>query len=375
MLLLALPSIGALAGCKEKAAGADGPKAASEVDVELSAKALEAAHVQIGAVARTPRRTTVTVAGAIDFVPSRVARIGPSVAGRVGQVLVAPGQQVTKGAAVVALESVDVGRARADFLEAQSKLERANAEVAREEKLLAAGATSERAVVQARTDQSIAQSELRAAQARLSTLGASGGGGPTTVPLVTPLAGRVLEVKARIGQPVGPTDTLVVVGEIDQIWLTVDVYERDFAKVHLGDGVRVTAVAYPKRTFNGKVDLIDTVVDPDRKVAQARIVLDNPDGALRPGMTATARIVGEPVGGAAQVLSVPRGAIQAIDGQPFVFVELEKGKFEMRPVERGDDLDDGVEIVRGLSGDEKIVTEGTFILKSEVLKEQLGTND
>lgn len=127
MLLLAF----GLMDCKEKHAEADGPKASSEVDVELSGKALEAAHVQIGAVAKTPRRTTVTVAGAVDFVPSHVARIGPSVAGRVGQVLVVPGQQVTKGAAVVALESVDVGRARADLLEAQSKVERANAEVAR----------------------------------------------------------------------------------------------------------------------------------------------------------------------------------------------------------------------------------------------------
>jgi cobalt-zinc-cadmium efflux system membrane fusion protein len=370
--LLLLPS-----GCKEKAAGADGAKGtSSEVDVELSGKALEAAHVQVGSVLKAPRRTSVTVAGTVDFVPSRVARIGPSIGGRVGQVMVAPGQQITKGTAVVMLDSVDIGRARADAMEAQSKLERANAEVAREEKLLAAGATSERAVLQAHTDQTIAQSEVRAAQARLATLGGGGqGAGASSVPLVTPLSGRVLEVKARIGQPVSASDTLVVVGEIDQIWLTVDVYERDFAKVHIGDGVRVTAVAYPKRVFTGKVDAIDTVVDVERKVAQARIVLENPDGSLRPGMTATARVLGEPVAGSAQVLSVPRGAIQAIDGQPFVFVEIEKGKFEMRAIERGDDLDEGVEIVRGLTGDERIVTEGTFILKSEVLKEQLGTND
>lgn len=329
--------------------------------------------MHVGDVMRTPRRATVTVAGAIDFVPNRVARIGPSVAGRVSQVLVAPGQQLEKGMSVVMLESVDIGRARADFLEAESKLDRANAEVAREEKLLAAGATSERAVLQARTDQTVAQSEMRAAQARLSTLGAGGkGAGVSSVPLVTPLAGRVLEIKARMGQPVGAADTLVVVGEIDQVWLSVDVYERDFSRVRVADAVRVTVIAYPKRIFTGKVDAIDTVIDAERKVGHARIVLENLDGALRPGMTATARVLGEPVEGSSQALTVPEGALQMIDGQAFVFVECEGGgRFEARAVTTGPILEDGIEIVSGLAGDERVVTDGTFILKSEVLKQEL----
>ena len=363
-----------LPSCKEKQATADGKPVEDKVDVSLTPKQLEAAHVATGAVLKVPRRTRVTAAGTIDSVPSRVARVGPAVPGRVGRVLVAPGQTVDKGAVVVTLESVDVGRARTDYLAAKSKLELANAEVAREEKLLAQGATSERALLQAKTDQSIAQTEVKNAEARLSTLGASAGGASSSA-LVTPLAGRVLEVKARIGQPVGPTDTLVVVGEIDQIWITVDVYERDFARVHVGDDVKVTAVAYPKRVFSAKVDSIDTVVDPERKVAQARIVLDNPDGALRPGMTATVRILGEVAQGGGTTLAVPRAAIQAIDGAPFVFVEIEQGKYELRAIEKGEELEDGVEVVRGLTGAEKIVVDGTFVLKSEVLKEQLGSND
>jgi cobalt-zinc-cadmium efflux system membrane fusion protein len=92
-------------------------------------------------------------------------------------------------------------------------------------------------------------------------------------------------------------------------------------------------------------------------------------------MTATARILGAAEGDAGTVLAVPRGAIQTIDGQPFVFVQREPGKFEMRGVERGADVDGEVEIARGLSGDETIVTDGTFILKSEALKAQMGAND
>jgi cobalt-zinc-cadmium efflux system membrane fusion protein len=72
---------------------------------------------------------------------------------------------------------------------------------------------------------------------------------------------------------------------------------------------------------------------------------------------------------------VPRGAIQTIDGAPFVFVEKAKGKYEMRAVERGQDLAARVEILHGLLAGEPVVSEGSFILKSEVLREQMGSND
>jgi cobalt-zinc-cadmium efflux system membrane fusion protein len=75
------------------------------------------------------------------------------------------------------------------------------------------------------------------------------------------------------------------------------------------------------------------------------------------------------------VLSVPRASVQAIDGQPFVFVDHGSGKFELRAIEQGAELEDGVEIKQGLTGAETVVTDGSFILKSEVLRSQMGAND
>jgi len=345
------------------------------VDVSLSPLALAGAKLATGKVRSVPRRSSLTVAGSVDFVPNRVARIGPQISGRVASVPVAPGQAVARGAVLVTLDSVDIGRARADFLQAKSQLMLAESEVAREDRLLDAGASSERAQQAALTSRDLARVGLSAAGDRLHTLGAAPGQGASGFALVSPIAGKVLEVKARLGQPVGPTDTLIVVGETSQVWLTVDIYERDLARVHDGDDVLATAVAYPERTFEGKVDQLANVVDSERRVLEARILLQNPDGALRPGMTATARILAVPEAGAPLVTSVPRSALQSIDGQPFVFIELGAGKFALRAVERGVDLEQGVEIKRGLTGDETIVTEGAFILKSEVLRSQMGSND
>jgi len=345
------------------------------VDVSLSPRALAGAKLATGKVQSVPRRSSLTVAGSVDFVPSHVARIGPQISGRVASVPVTPGQAVSRGAVVVTLDSVDIGRARADYLQAKSQVLLAESELARENRLIDAGASSERSQQTARTSLDLARVGLSAAGDRLHTLGASAGQSASGFSLVSPIQGKVLEVKARLGQPVGPTDTLIVVGETTEVWLAVDIYERDLSHVHQGDDVVATAVAYPERTFQGKVDQLASVVDPTRRVLEARIVLRNPDGALRPGMTATARILGVPEAGAPLVIEVPRGALQTIDGQPFVFVELGAGKFELRAVERGVDLEQGVEIKQGLTGDETIVTDGSFILKSEVLRSQMGSND
>ena len=363
LALLALAS----AACKEKPP-AEATKEAKEegVDVKLGDKALAAAHLVVGKARSVPRRATVVASGRVDFVPSRVARVGPPIAGRVGTVPVVPGQKVGKGAVLVTLESVEVGRSRADFLSAKTRLTQAKAELDRETRLVQGGASSERALLVAQAEHATAQAQLRAAEDRLATLGLGAGASGQSVALVAPIAGTVLELTARVGQPVGPTDTLVVVGETEQVWLGVDLYERDLGKVHLGDDVKVSSIAFPGRTFEGKVDQLGAVVDPERHVLEARIVLPNPDFALKPGMTASARILGAALGGPAgdaglaNAVVVPRGAIQAIDGQPFVFVEKEKGKYELR---------------RGVADGEPVVIDGAFILKSEALKSQMGAND
>ena len=375
VLAAALAASTLVVACKAKPTEPQKEPKEEGVDVKLGPKALEAAHLTTALPRSIARRASVDAAGKVDFVPSRVARVGPPIMGRVGTIPVVVGQKVGRGAVLVTLDSVDVGRARGDYTTAKTRFEQTKAEVDREKQLLAAGATSERAVLGAQSEQAQAQGQLRAAEDRLATLGLAASANGQSVALVAPIAGTVLQVNARLGQPIGPNDTVVVVGETEQVWLGVDVYERDVGKVHVGDGVRVTAIAFPGRVFEGTVDQLGAVVDAERHVLDARIVLPNTDGALKPGMTASARILGAPFGDGGMALVVPRHAIQTIDGQPFVFVQREPGKYELRPVERGPELDDDVEITRGVGAQDVIVVDGSFILKSEALKAQMGAND
>jgi cobalt-zinc-cadmium efflux system membrane fusion protein len=340
--------------------------------VTLAPEALEAARLSVSRAKKGPRVSSVRAVGTLDFDPQRVARVGPMLDGRVTKVQVIPGDTVASGSVLATLVSLDVGRTRADLQAARARLIQAEASLSREKKLLESRATSEREVVEAETGVRVARIEQQAAADRLRAAGAGAGAG-ASLALTSPIAGRVLSVDARIGQPVRATDTLFLVGDTAVLWLVIDVYERDLGRIKVGDPVRVTVIARPGKVVEGKVAYVHGLIDPVRRVASARVVLPNEDGELLAGMSATARVLTG--GGAGEVVTVPRGAIQSVDGQPFVFIELAPGRYEMRAVERGEDLEDEVEIRQGLAGGEPVVHDGSFLLKSQVLREQMGSND
>lgn len=355
-----------------------------DVDVELAGPALTAAALRIEPARSGPHRSEVTAIGVIDFVPSRVARIGPLIPGRVLTLRAEPGQRIAAGAALATLVSVDVGRARADHTASLVRVRQADAELARQRRMAAGGATSGREILAAEMQQTLASLETRAAVERLRAVGVNprdvggGNGGIASLVLTSPIAGVVLEMNARLGQTVSADDTLFVVGETDRVWLVLDVYERDLDRVHEGDEVRVHTVAYPDRVFPGHVARLSAIVNRERRVATATVVLENSDGALRPGMSATARIIAVGAGAVADAglaVLVPRGAVQSVDGQTLVFVERGPGRFQIRAVERGADIEGDVEITRGLRPGEPVVVAGAFVLKSELLRAQMGVND
>src|SRR4029450_5723834 len=103
------------------------------------------------------------------------------------------------------------------------------------------------------------------------------------------------------------------------------------------------------------------------RTAHVRVILENREGKLRPGLFVTVAV---PLRGASEVeaTAVPAGALQKISGIPAVFVDLGEGKYELRPVEIGRDAHGFVEVRHGLAEGERVVSEGAFVLKSELLK-------
>jgi hypothetical protein len=98
----------------------------------------------------------------------------------------------------------------------------------------------------------------------------------------SPIDGEVLSIDVSLGASVASGDPLFHVGNLDEVWLILDVYERSLAKVQVGAPVSFTADAYGDEVFTGTVDQIGGWLDPDSRTAEVRVVVPNPDTGSSP---------------------------------------------------------------------------------------------
>lgn len=351
--------------------------------VRLDPAAAEASGVRIEPASLRALLPELRTTGRVAFNENQLAHVGPRSEGRVAEVKADLGARLTAGQAVAIIDSVELGRARADYLGARADLDVARAALDREEALLAEKITSEAEVLSARAafEQARARTSAAAETLRVLGLGAReiegldfGSGTPGRVALRAPFAGTLVERHLQRGEYVSPADTLFTVADLSSLWIWIDVYERDLSRVHKGDEARVTVEAWPGRSWTGTVTYLRDAVDPDSRTVRARIEVDNPDGALRPEMFATVQLLDphHDDATAEEVLAVPDAAIQRGPGGTVLYVQTAPGTFEQRLVQLGHRSGGFAEVLSGLEPGEQVVVAGSFLLKSEVSRESLG---
>jgi multidrug efflux pump subunit AcrA (membrane-fusion protein) len=190
--------------------------------------------------------------------------------------------------------------------------------------------------------------------------------------LKAPIDGVIIERKAKVGELVDTSREIYTISDPAQLWVIAEIKERDIAAVKPRQDAMFTVLAYPQERFHGKVVLTGNEVDPQSRTLQVRIAADNPDGKLKAGMFADVKIVTTVLN---NVLLIPASALQTDGDDQIVFVALGDNKFEKRVVKLGDEQEDHQQVLDGLKAGEAIVTKGSFILKSEMLKGTMGDND
>lgn len=339
--------------------------------VVLDSAATAAAEIRVGA-AETVRTSGLAVTGAITYDANRVSHIGPRTAGRVVALQADVGQRVGGGQTLAVLESPEVGQLRAEEREAAALLRIAEENYARERRLEEQGISSRKEVLQFEAELRRAQAAVQSARERLRALGAGGGGGGSRFTLGAPFPGVVVARDASLGEMATPDDQLFTVANLSHVWIELDVFERDLSRVSVGQGVDVSTAAWPGRTFPGRIVYLGAVLDSAKRTVKARVEIPNPDGALKPGMFANARIQ---VGGEGPpTVVVPQDAVQEVEGRRAVFVPGDRpGEFRAQPVEVGETLEGGrVAIRSGLAPGARLVVSGAFALRSELAKGEFG---
>lgn len=341
-----------------------------EEAVKLSPEAMARSGVKVAPVTMGSLKGSVEVAAEVQLNPDNVAHISPLVDGQLVDVGVKIGDKVEAGQELTTLRSVALGQARADLNRTMAFRKVTKQNLDRQKQLRAEGISSQRSLLEARFAFDEANAEQSAALSRLRVFGVKGGVGPG-LSLSSPISGMVIERHATRGESVSPEKTLFVIGDLSRVWVIGRVYEKQISKVAPGMQATLSLAAYPSRTWTGTVDYVASVLDEETRTLPVRVEIDNPDGALKPGLFGTLRLAMAANSGS--VVLVPETAVQTMENRPVVFIPgHEEGEFEMKVVTIGRASDGLIEIIEGLDRDSKVVVKGGFVLKSELMRGQLG---
>jgi cobalt-zinc-cadmium efflux system membrane fusion protein len=290
-------------------------------------------------------------------------------------VRVSVGSDVKQGSVLAVLDSTELGQAKAEYLKAQTLFELAKANYEREKGLFDQKIAAKKDVLVAEAEYRKTEAEVRSLHERLRLYGLPDqainnlNNSPSQYALTSPGRGVVIERGISKGEVIEASKKVFTISDLSTVWVLLNIYEKDLAKVQKGSAVKIQTESYPEEIFTGKVTYIGDVVDPQTRTVLVRVEIANPRARLKPGMFATAEILTGV--SSRQALMIPTSAIQKIQGKPSVFVQEKDGSFGKRELELGRELGGNVEVKSGLEQGELVVIAGAFTLKSELLKEGL----
>lgn len=309
--------------------------------------------------------------GSLTYNADRLAVVAPRADGRITAVQADLGQEVTAGQVLATVESPDVGQTRGDLERARATVSVAKRNYEREKRLFEEQISPQKEMLDAEVMYRSAEADFKSATAKLQSYGATSGSGGA-YGLRSAVAGTVVERNASPGQIVGPLSNVFTVADLRHVWISVDAYEADLKRVHRGAEATVTAAALPGESFKGRVTFAGGVVDTISRTVKLRVTVENESRRLRPGMFAQVRIAapsGMPSNG---MVALPEVAVQDMSGKPTVFVRTAPGRYVARLVTVGGKASGGnVFVTGGVHAGDRVVVQGAFQLKSELLKATL----
>ena len=339
---------------------------------ELARTTIEFAPVARGALL-VPRQYTATV----QANENELAEVTALIRGRVMKVYVDVGQDVKKDDLLALLHSTDLGVAEGAYLKAAARLHEAELAYRRATDLYEQKVVSLAELQRREATMKTARAEVREMQNRLELFGV-----PrqeverldreqtikADVPLRAPFDGRVIMRNITRGEVVETDQKLFTVADLSDLWVVGNVPEKDVQFIRKDQKVEVIVSAYPHGIFPGTITYVGDVLDPATRTMRLRVTVPNPDLLLKPEMFALVLVY---VAETPDALTVPLAAVQNGPTGKIVFVQRGVNDFEVRTVKLGSEQGEVVTVLDGVSAGDRVVTEGSFVLKSEMERHKI----
>ena len=352
--------------------------------VTLTPEQLKVSGVEVKKVVLEAATALLTATAVIELNADKTSKVSSRVTGRISRLMVSQGDKVKAGQALALMDTVELGQIWSEYIKTKSRRELASINLQREETLFEKKVAPEKDVHKARQELSEAEADLTFLKERLRLLGTdvsavesqrgNGGSGHPLIPVASLVGGVVIEKSVTQGEFVSPEKVLFTVADLSNLWVLIDIYEKDLTRVTKDTPVKLSVAAFPDRQFHGKIAYLADLVDEKTRTVRARVVVDNKTGSLKPGMFATVQLELKD-GTTGKTISIPEEAVFLDGSERYVFLREGDGKFTVRRVSIGPASGEKIEVKEGLKEGDVVVTKGVFTLKSELKKETLHADE
>ncbi len=343
-----------------------------------SPETARAAGLAFEEVVARPVRETVSCAVELAFNGDRYARLAARAPGVVSAVHRDLGDHVAPREVLATVDSVALGSAKAGYLQALTLATLWEKNHAREQALEANRVATARDVLEAETRLVESRIALDSSAQKLRNLGlseeairrvADDNDTSSDLAVTAPFAGVVVERTAVIGEVVDTARPLFAIADTSTMWAWLDLYEADVARVRVGQRVEIGIEGLGDQVFTGIASWISAHVDPRTRTLKVRATVENTDGLLRANMFGHGQIT---VRQRDEAIVIPKSAVQWEGCCNVVFVRHTDTVYQPYTVDLGYEGDGFYVVEKGLAAGEMIVTQGAFLLKTEILKGNIG---
>lgn len=301
--------------------------------------------------------------GKVTYDQDKVAKLYPMASGNVMEVRVSLGDYVKKGEVLAVVRSTEIASVENDIVSARANLAVSEKNLAASEDMFKSGMISGKEYTAAVKENEKARSELKKGKTVLSIYGGSN----SNFIVKSPIAGYIVEKFVNPNMQIRPDNSsnLFTISDLKKVWILANVYETDISNIKVGEKVTVTTLSYPDKQFEGQIDKIYNVLDPDNKTMKVRIQLDNKENLLKPEMFANV-IVNQIQG--ISMLAVPSNCVVFDRNKNWVIVYKGKCDVQARPVEIVKSTSKLTYIKSGVKSGEKVITTMQLLIYNALIQ-------
>ena len=346
---------------------------AEEGEIQLTSQQMVEQGLKVAVASTGLVEKLTTLPGKLVVNTDQQAQISPNFSGYVEQVNVALGQSVQKGQTLAVLIVPELIDQQANLRMAQANLDLARKDYQREQQLWSQGISAKQDYQRAENAYRQAQITVQSSQARLNALGASGNNNGRFL-IKAPISGVISKKDIVVGENVQLADQLFVIENLKDLWLEFNL--PNTSNIHLQVGQILNFKTNGSdQNYQAKVQTLNPEADLQTGRLQVRAKVTTQADVLRPNVLVNVFVTDAQ---AKTALRVQKKALQQVEGKPVVFVieSEEKGLVHLKaqPIEVGVSSQDGqwLEVISGLTEGQKYIADGSFLLKSELEKDEAG---